>query len=87
MSEKMLKFVNIGQQNPPKRDTDNRKEDFNEIYKEFIHGKAQEQSSRCSQCGVPFCQVHCPLSNNIPVCYYLEDNVLGKMELRIENIG
>ena len=66
MSEKMLKFVNIGQQNPPKRDTENRKEDFNEIYKEFIHGKAQEQSSRCSQCGVPFCQVHCPLSNNIP---------------------
>ena len=66
MSEKMLKFVNIGQQNPPKRDTDNRKEDFNEIYKEFIHGKAQEQSSRCSQCGVPFWQVHCPLSNNIP---------------------
>ena len=66
MSEKMLKFVNIGQQNPPKRDTDNRKEDFNEIYKEFIYGKAQEQSSRCSQCGVPFCQVHCPLSNNIP---------------------
>ena len=66
MSEKMLKFVNIGQQNPPKRDTDNRKEDFHEIYKEFIHGKAQEQSSRCSQCGVPFCQVHCPLSNNIP---------------------
>ena len=66
MSEKMLKFVNIGHQNPPKRDTDNRKEDFNEIYKEFIHGKAQEQSSRCSQCGVPFCQVHCPLSNNIP---------------------
>ena len=66
MSEKMLKFVNIGQQNPPKRETDNRKEDFNEIYKEFIHGKAQEQSSRCSQCGVPFCQVHCPLSNNIP---------------------
>ena len=47
MSEKMLKFVNIGQQNPPKRDTDNRKEDFNEIYKEFIHGKAQEQSSSC----------------------------------------
>jgi len=66
MTEKMLKFVNIGQQNPPKRETDNRKEDFNEIYKDFIHGKAQQQSSRCSQCGVPFCQVHCPLSNNIP---------------------
>ncbi len=32
-----------------------------------IHAaKAAEQASRCSQCGVPFCQVHCPLSNNIP---------------------
>ncbi|MDC0456056.1 NAD(P)-dependent oxidoreductase [Candidatus Pelagibacter sp.] len=66
MSEKMLKFVKIGQQTPPKREVVNRKEDFNEIYKEFINKKAGEQSSRCSQCGVPFCQVHCPLSNNIP---------------------
>ena len=66
MAEKMLKFVKIGQQSPPKRDTSERKEDFNEIYKEFIHEKALQQSSRCSQCGVPFCQVHCPVSNNIP---------------------
>ena len=66
MSEKMLKFVDIGQQNPPKRDKELRKDDFNEIYSEFIKEKAKEQSSRCSQCGVPFCQVHCPLSNNIP---------------------
>jgi glutamate synthase (NADPH/NADH) small chain len=66
MSEKMLKFVKIGQQTPPKREVGSRKEDFNEIYKEFINDKASEQSSRCSQCGVPFCQIHCPLSNNIP---------------------
>ena len=66
MTDKMLKFVNIGQQNPPKRDVGNRKDDFNEIYDDFITRKAEEQSSRCSQCGVPFCQVHCPLSNNIP---------------------
>ncbi len=66
MTDKMLKFVKIGQQTPPKRDVDNRKKDFKEIYDEFINQKAQEQSSRCSQCGVPFCQVHCPLSNNIP---------------------
>ena len=66
MSEKMLKFIKVGQQTPPKREVVNRKEDFNEIYKEFINNKASEQSSRCSQCGVPFCQVHCPLSNNIP---------------------
>jgi glutamate synthase (NADPH/NADH) small chain len=66
MTEKMLKFIKIGQQTPPKREVSTRKEDFNEIYKEFINDKASEQSSRCSQCGVPFCQVHCPLSNNIP---------------------
>ena len=66
MTDKMLKFVKIGQQNPPKRDVDTRKSDFNEIYGDFINQKAQDQSSRCSQCGVPFCQVHCPLSNNIP---------------------
>ena len=66
MSEKMLKFVKIGQQTPPKREILSRKQDFNEIYKDFIHEKATEQSSRCSQCGVPFCQIHCPLSNNIP---------------------
>jgi len=66
MTDKMLKFIKIGQQNPPKRNVDNRKGDFNEIYDDFIKQKAQDQSSRCSQCGVPFCQVHCPLSNNIP---------------------
>ena len=66
MSEKMLKFTKIGQQTPPKREVDTRKKDFNEIYDEFISEKAKLQSSRCSQCGVPFCQVHCPLSNNIP---------------------
>ncbi len=66
MTDKMLKFVKIGQQTPPKREVNTRKDDFNEIYDEFVTQKAQEQSSRCSQCGVPFCQVHCPLSNNIP---------------------
>ena len=66
MSEKMLKFTNINQKNPSKRNEIERKNDFNEIYAEFIHENANKQSSRCSQCGVPFCQVHCPLSNNIP---------------------
>ena len=66
MPKKMLKFVDIDKENPSKREVITRKEDFNEIYKEFINAKAKEQSSRCSQCGVPFCQVHCPLGNNIP---------------------
>ena len=66
MTKKMLKFVDINKENPSKREVKLRKEDFKEIYSEFILEKAKEQSSRCSQCGVPFCQIHCPLSNNIP---------------------
>ena len=66
MKKKMLQFVDLKQETPVKRSTDKRKGDFNEIYNEFITEKAKDQSSRCSQCGVPFCQIHCPLSNNIP---------------------
>ncbi len=66
MKKKMLRFVDLNQETPKKRSTSIRKGDFNEIYNEFITDKAKEQSSRCSQCGVPFCQVHCPLNNNIP---------------------
>jgi len=66
MKKKMLQFVDLKQETPEKRSTPKRKDDFNEIYNEFITDKAREQSSRCSQCGVPFCQIHCPLSNNIP---------------------
>ncbi len=66
MKKKMLRFVDLNQETPIKRETSNRKEDFNEIYQDYINSKATEQSSRCSQCGVPFCQIHCPLSNNIP---------------------
>jgi len=66
MSDIMLKFVQVGKQTPNKRSAGKRLDDFREIYEEFIHDKAKEQSSRCSQCGVPFCQIHCPLHNNIP---------------------
>ena len=63
---KMLKFVDLKRETPEKFGSENRKENFLEIYKEFIDTKAKEQASRCSQCGTPFCQVHCPLQNNIP---------------------
>ena len=66
MKNKMLQFVDLNQETPEKRSSPKRKEDFKEIYNEFITDKAKEQSSRCSQCGVPFCQIHCPLGNNIP---------------------
>jgi glutamate synthase (NADPH) small chain len=66
MSENMLKFTKVVQQTPNKRQVNKRLGDFKEIYDQFINDKAKQQSSRCSQCGVPFCQIHCPLSNNIP---------------------
>ncbi len=66
MAQKMLKFVSIDQQTPDKRGADERREDFGEIYQEFAQARANDQAARCSQCGVPYCQVHCPLQNNIP---------------------
>ena len=62
----MLKFVNFERQMPEKRIAGVRNKDFLEIYSEFAGAKAEEQASRCSQCGVPYCQSHCPLHNNIP---------------------
>ncbi|WP_149536872.1 NAD(P)-dependent oxidoreductase [Siccirubricoccus phaeus] len=66
MAERMLQFVRLQQAQPEKRDIAARRSDFGEIYREFAAEAASQQASRCSQCGVPFCSVHCPLNNNIP---------------------
>jgi glutamate synthase (NADPH) small chain len=65
-TQKMLKFVTVAKETPEKRLPSLRNQDFHEIYREFAAGKAAEQAARCSQCGVPYCQSHCPLHNNIP---------------------
>ncbi|KXV62589.1 NAD(P)-dependent oxidoreductase [Acetobacter orleanensis] len=66
MTTPMLKFVSVAQKQPDKRTAQARRADFAEIYEDFAPVAAGEQASRCSQCGVPFCSVHCPLGNNIP---------------------
>ena len=66
MAEKMLKFVSQLKAMPDKREAKDRVADFDEIYSDFSLQEAESQASRCSQCGVPFCQVNCPLHNNIP---------------------
>ena len=66
MPDRMLQFVAIPQQTPAKRAATLRRADFAEIYDEYAAAQAATQASRCSQCGIPFCQVHCPLGNNIP---------------------
>ena len=62
----MLKFVSVAKETPEKRSAEERRADFREIYAEYAEQKAAEQAGRCSQCGVPYCQSHCPLHNNIP---------------------
>ncbi|MGI4956717.1 MAG: NAD(P)-dependent oxidoreductase [Janthinobacterium lividum] len=66
MVDRMLQFVSVHQHQPDKRVAAERRQDFDEIYRDFDIPRAEVQSSRCSQCGVPFCSVHCPLSNHIP---------------------
>ncbi|HEY5299380.1 MAG TPA: NAD(P)-dependent oxidoreductase [Acetobacteraceae bacterium] len=66
MTERMLRFVTVPQETPEKRAVAERSADFGEIYREFAQAEAARQASRCSQCGVPFCSIHCPLHNNIP---------------------
>ena len=62
----MLRFLDVESARPDKREANARVGDFREIYDDFERRRAGEQSARCSQCGVPFCQIHCPLHNNIP---------------------
>ena len=71
MSKPMLEFFKRPPEMPQKRPADIRREDFSEIYGEYIREKAEAQSARCSQCGIPFCQDGCPLHNNIPDWLYL----------------
>jgi glutamate synthase (NADPH/NADH) small chain len=62
----MLKFVGLAQSYPAKRPAELRAEDFREIADRYAVPDAAAQSARCSQCGVPYCAVHCPLHNHIP---------------------
>ncbi len=66
MASKMMQFVSTPQATPTKRAADARRSDFDEIYGRYSKVGAEAQAARCEQCGVPFCQVHCPLHNNIP---------------------
>ncbi len=66
MSESMLQFVSTPRRSPSLRAAEVRRQDFREIEETLTNPHASSQAARCSQCGVPMCQVHCPLHNNIP---------------------
>ena len=78
MSNKMLAFVDVDGAMPEKRAPEDRRVDFDEIYGDYASVRAGEQAARCSQCGVPVCQAHCPLHNNIPD--WLKLTAEGRME-------
>jgi glutamate synthase (NADPH/NADH) small chain len=65
-NDSMLKFVGREQSYPDKRNAAERADDFREIAARYAVEPAEEQAGRCSQCGVPYCSVHCPLHNHIP---------------------
>ncbi|WP_373258327.1 NAD(P)-dependent oxidoreductase [Brevundimonas sp.] len=60
------RFVITPRIGPAKAAASDRVRGFDEIYADFSLPAGGEQSSRCAQCGVPFCQSGCPLENNIP---------------------
>lgn len=66
MPSKMLQFIRLAQAAPDKRPSAERRRDFQEISRPFAPPAATGQASRCEQCGIPFCQIHCPVANNIP---------------------
>lgn len=66
MSSKNQTFPVIARTGPAKVSAEARIEGFHEIYADLTPSAGEQQSSRCAQCGVPFCQTGCPLQNNIP---------------------
>ena len=49
------------------RPTEERKSDWNEVERPLTDDELKEQTSRCMNCGQPFCQAYgCPLGNLVP---------------------
>ena len=79
----MLEFFKKKQVGPSKTVSEKRIKDFQEIYNSFSNDQSIDQASRCSQCGIPYCQIHCPLNNNIPdwLKYIAEDRLEEAYEI------
>ncbi len=85
MPAKMMQFVSVPHGMPDKRPAGSRTDDFGEIYAGFAPGRAAEQASRCEQCGIPFCQVHCPVHHHIPE--WLRLTTEGRLEEAYEIVA
>jgi glutamate synthase (NADPH/NADH) small chain len=63
---KITGFIEFARELPEKRPVDERINDYNEFIQRYSDEKLNQQSARCMDCGVPFCQDGCPLGNVIP---------------------
>ncbi len=78
-----FQFVEVGRQDPDKKDMQTRTEQFVEIYKPYAETQVQSQSHRCLECGIPYCEWKCPVHNFIPNWLKLisEGNIFEAAEL------
>src|SRR5258708_25756042 len=59
-------FLEFSRELPAKRSVEERIKDYNEFVQRYSDEQLNKQSSRCMNCGVPFCHHGCPLGNVIP---------------------
>ena len=59
-------FLKHTRELPTRRPVPERLRDWHEVYKPFPTHKLRTQASRCMDCGIPFCNMGCPLGNIIP---------------------
>lgn len=78
-----FQFLDVGRQDPDKKDMHTRKTQFVEIYQPFSEEQAKNQSHRCLACGNPYCEWKCPVHNYIPDWLKLiaEGNILAAADL------
>ncbi|WP_189518390.1 FAD-dependent oxidoreductase [Kushneria pakistanensis] len=78
-----FQFIDVGRQDPQKKEAHLRVQEFGEIYEEFRPREAASQAHRCLHCGNPYCEWKCPVHNYIPNWLKLvtEGNILEAAEL------
>ena len=59
-------FLEITRQTPARRPVIERVNDWFEVYQDFPAESVRHQAARCMDCGIPFCNSGCPLTNLIP---------------------
>ncbi|MFO7649639.1 FAD-dependent oxidoreductase [Halomonas sp. 3H] len=78
-----FQFIDVGRQDPQKKDARTRARQFAEIYEPYKPQEAASQAHRCLHCGNPYCEWKCPVHNYIPNWLQLvsEGNILEAAEL------